>query len=95
MGSSAGVATNVVSSVQEIANTLGEVTGKDPASILSQMAANPTHDLAIPSPQAMAILGKLKAKYGLHITYHDIAKTKKGSSCSILLLANLVDNKKK
>jgi len=79
--------------VQEIAKALGEITGKDSSTILGEIGANPVHDLAIPSPQAMAVLGKLTAKYGFKITRQDICTTKYGSSCSINLLAELVNKK--
>ena len=80
-------------SVREIAEALSEVTGKDSEAILNEIAANPTHDLAIPSPQAMAVLGKLKARYGFQVTRDDILKTKSGSYCSVNLLADLVERK--
>lgn len=95
MVTSGGAATKTDSSVKQIVSALGEVTGKDPNDIFRQIAANPTHDLAIPSPQAMAVLGKLKAKYGFSISRTDITKTKKGSFCSVHLLADLVERKKK
>lgn len=95
MVSSSGVATKTDSSVNQIVTALGEVTGKSTADIFRQIASNPMHDLAIPSPQAMAVLGKLKAKYGFSISRKDIAKTKKGSSCSVNLLADLVEHKTK
>ena len=79
--------------VQEIAKALGEITGKDFSTILGELGANPAHDLAIPSPQAMAVLGKLTAKHGFKITRQDICNTKHGSSCSINLLAELVNKK--
>jgi hypothetical protein len=47
------------------------------------------------SPQAMAVLGKLKAKYGFSISRNDITKTKKGSFCSVNLLADLIEHKTK
>jgi hypothetical protein len=81
--------------IEEIAQTLGEVTGKESSAILREIAANPTHDLAIPSPQAMAVLGKLTARHGFKITRQDICKTKRGSSCSVGLLAELVERKMK
>ena len=93
MVSTAGTTMKSDSSVQEIANALGEVTGKKPSKILSEMASNPKHDLSIPSPQAVAVLGKLKAKYGFHIRRQEIAKTKKGSFCSVRLLADLIKSK--
>lgn len=95
MVSSSGVATKADSPVNQIVTTLGEVTGKSPADFYRQIASNPTHDLAIPSPQAMAVLGKLKAKYGFSISRKDIVKTKKGSFCSVSLLADLVEHKTK
>lgn len=81
--------------VGEIVQALGEVTGKDSSVILKEIAANPIHDLAIPSPQAMAVLGKLTARHGFKITRQDICKTKRGSSCSVGLLAELVERKMK
>ena len=80
-------------SVQEIVEALSEVTGKDYTAILNEMAVSPTHDLAIPSPQAMAVLGKLRARHGFIVTRQDIAKTKRGSCCSINLLADLFNRK--
>lgn len=81
------------SAVQEIANTLGEVTGKEPSEILSEMASNPTRDLLIPSPQAVAVLGKLMAKYGFQVRRQEIVKTRRGTFCSVRLLADLIRNK--
>ena len=81
--------------INQIASALAEVTGKGATSILSEMSANPTHDLAIPSPEAMAVLGKLKAKHGFKITRQDVVKTKKGSYCSFRLLADLFEQKTK
>jgi len=82
-------------SINEIAQALGEVTGSDSGTILGRLAANPTHDLAIPSPQAMAVLGKLRAKHGFRVTKEDISRTKRNSFCSLNLLADLVDKKTK
>jgi len=81
--------------VGEIAQALGEVIGKDSSVILKEIAANPAHDLAIPSPQAMAVLGKLIARHGFKITRQDIFGTKRGGSCSVGLLAELVERKMK
>jgi len=82
-------------SINEIAQALCEVTGSDCGTILDRLAANPTHDLAIPSPQAMAVLGKLRAKHGFRVTKEDISRTKRGSFCSMKLLADLMDKKTK
>ncbi len=79
--------------VQEVVKALGEITGKDPSAIMGEIGANPTHDLAVPSPQAMAVLGKLTAKLGFKVSRHDICKTKKGSACSLNSLAGLVSQK--
>ncbi len=95
MVSSNGVVTKTDSSVNQIVTTLGEVTGESPADYFRQIVSNPMHDLAIPSPQAVAVLGKLKAKYGFSISRNDITKTKKGSFCSVSLLADLVEHKTK
>jgi len=81
------------SSIKIIIDALVEITGVKPTDYLKAISSNPTHDLAIPSPQAMAVLGKLKAKYGFSINRNDITKTKKGSSCSVNLLAELVNQK--
>jgi hypothetical protein len=83
------------SAVGEIAEALGEVIGKDPSTILKEIAANPTQDLAIPSPQAMAVLGKVIARHGFKITRQDILNTKRRGSCSVGLLAELVERKMK
>jgi len=88
-------ATQSSASINEIAQALGEVTGSDSGTILGRLAANPTRDLAIPSPQAMAVLGKLRAKHGFRVTKEDISRTKRGSFCSMNLLADLVDKKMK
>lgn len=95
MVSSSKVGIKTDSSVSQIVTILSEVTGKSSASFFKQIASHPKHDLAIPSPQAMAILGKLKTKYGFSIGRNDIAKTKNGSSCSVNLLADLVERKTK
>jgi len=94
MVTSGGVKTKSDSSVEQILNILGEVRGEDTSGVISRFTSSPKFDLAIPSPQAMAILGKLKARFGFNIRREDIDKTKTGNSqCSVRLLAALVDRK--
>lgn len=82
------------SSVEQIVNILGEVTGKDTTDIVGQFASSPKFDLAISSQQAVVILGKLKARLGFNIRREDIDRTKIGNSqCSVRLLANLLYQK--
>jgi len=80
-------------SMHEIAQALSEVIGCDCQVILDQVAATPSHDLAIPSPQAMVVLGKLQAKHGFRVDREDVSKTKDGAFCSMSLLADLLDRK--
>ena len=79
--------------VHELAEVLAEVTGNDARAILSEMAKSPSHDVGVPSPQAIAVLAKLKTRHGFSVSQREIAKTKKGSCCSMSLLAELLRSK--
>lgn len=78
---------------REIAGDLGEITGESVDKIMSEIATNPSHNLAIPSPRAMTILGKLRGRYGIKIRREDIQKTKRGGFCSMSLLVDLAERK--